>query len=177
MNRSQGSHSNQGGFTLIELMITIAVLSILLLIGSALTSAWVDRSQVNNSVSALKNAVFQAKSAALRNTNDQPTNYPAVSVCFDRETNTINVVRAAAYTPNACLASIDNTPSQNYILQSYPIASGIALKTNAIDFECLAFNSSGVLILATGITTTCLNDANLKIDIEKNNEKANIQVN
>lgn len=177
MNRSQGSHSNQRGFTLIELMITIAVLSILLMIGSTLTSAWVDRSQVNNSLSALKNAVFQAKSAALRNTNNQPTDYPAVSVCFDRQKNTINVVRAAAYTTNACLASIDNSPFQNYILQSYPIAKGIELKTNSIDFECLVFNSSGVLILAAGITTTCLNDTNLKIDIEKNNEKANIQVN
>lgn len=171
------THQAQRGFTLIELMITIAVLALLLFIGSALTSAWIDRSQVNNGLSSLKNAVSQAKSAALRNTNDQPTEHPAASVCFDNQNNTINVVRATQFTTNACLVSANSTPTQNYVLQSFTLAKGIELKENSIDFECLAFNSSGVLVVASGLTGSCSNQTNLKIDIEKNDEKAQIQVN
>lgn len=167
----------QLGFTLIELMITIVVLALLLFIGSSLTSAWIDRNQVNNGLSSLKNAVSQAKSAALRNTNDQPTEHPAASVCFDRQNNKVNIVRAAQFTTNACLVSADSTPTQNYVLQSFPLAQGITLTANSGNFECLAFNSSGVLVEATGLAGACSNQTNLKIDIEKNDEKAQIQVN
>lgn len=167
----------QRGLTLIELMITISILIFLLFVGSSLTNAWVARSQIDNGISSLKNAVFQARAAALRNTNDQPTSYPAVGVCWDASKKEINIVRAASYSTDACLVAVGNTPAQNYILQTFALSNGITLTVNNSAFECLAFNSSGILVAATGTSGACSIQSNLEIKIEKNNENAQIKIN
>ena len=177
MSSLKNSKTPQRGFTLVELMITISILVFLLFIGSSLTSAWIDRSQVDNGISSLKNAVFQAKTAALRNTNNQATTSPAVSVCWDADKHEITIVRAAANGTNACLVDVNNTPSQNYILHAFSVSKGIVLTVGNSVFECLAFNSSGILVAATGTSGACSIQSNLEIKIEKNNENAQIKIN
>lgn len=177
MQRSTSIKFRQSAFTLIELMITIAVLSILLFVGSSLTRSWVDRGNVDNAASAFKNATLQARAAALRNTNNQPTTHAAVSVCYDPTNQLILVVRAAYLATDGCSANLTNSSLQNYILQSTPISNGINLKVNGSNFNCLAFNSAGMTVDSKYATNSCSNVSNLKIDIEKNNEKAQFQVN
>lgn len=177
MSRLLKTPFSQHGFTLIELMITITVLAFLLFIGSSLTRAWVDRSQVDNGFSSLKNAIFQARSAALRNTNNQPTSYPAATVCYDKTVNKINIVRSAAYATNPCLVSNDNDPSQNYLLQELPLAKDVKLKVSGNDFNCLAFNSAGVIVAAAASSGACSNQSGLVIRIEKNDENTSYAVN
>lgn len=167
----------QQGFTLIELMITLVILAVLLFMGTNLTRSWVDRSQVDGAMASVKNAVSQAKSAALRNTNNQPTNYAAASVCYDQTNNTLNVVRAAREANNACLVTTEDAPEQNYILNRFPLAKGITLKVGNTNFECLSFNSAGVLVSADGVNGTCSNQLNLKIDVEKNDEEVQVSIN
>ena len=167
----------QRGFSLIELMMTVTILAILLFIGSSLSRAWVDRGHVNDAMAVVKAAVLQAKSAALRNTNNQPNSYAAASVCYDSVTSSINVVRAAAYANNACMVLAENSPEQNYILKTMKLAQGIRLSIDEADFDCLAFNASGVLVNAVGVSATCANQENIKVVIEKNDEHAEVQIN
>ena len=101
--------TTQTGFTLIELMITIALFSILLMLGSSLTRTWVDRSQVNSALTTFKTAVTQAKASALRNTNNQLISNSSVSVCLDSTTNTLNIIRTALNSTNVC--EIPSSPS------------------------------------------------------------------
>lgn len=177
MGRQQyPASSHQKGFTLVELMITLVIIAILLFMGTSLSRSWIDRTQVDSSTASLKNAISQAKSSALRNTNNQPTNYAAASVCYDQENNILNVVRAASYANNACLITADS-PEQNYILNQLPLAKAVSLKVSTADFKCLSFNSAGVLVDAVGISGSCTNQLSLKIDIEKNNEKVQVSIN
>lgn len=177
MLKSTVIRSKQGGFTLIELMITIAVLAILLFVGSSLTRAWVDRSHVDSAISAVKNATFQARAAALRNTNNQPSTLAAASVCFDRANQSILVVRAARLATDGCTPSATNATNENYILQSIPLAKNVNLTVNSADFNCLAFNSAGILVNSSYSSQPCSNLSNFKIDIEKNEEVAYVQIN
>ncbi len=56
MNIPKDKIKRTKGFTLVELMITILIMTILLLMGTSLTSSWITRSQVNNASSILKNS-------------------------------------------------------------------------------------------------------------------------
>mgnify|MGYP005830621547 CR=1 FL=1 len=79
LNHLKKQHPAQSGFTLIELMITITVMTIVLFMGSSLTSAWIDQSQVNNATSSIQSAISQAKALALCNTNNTPLTAAAAS--------------------------------------------------------------------------------------------------
>ncbi len=55
------------GFTLIELMVTIAIMTILMLLAIPLTMSWVNSAQVGETKSLLMQGFGHAKSVALRN--------------------------------------------------------------------------------------------------------------
>ena len=177
MPKSTFVRPKQHGFTLIELMITIAILAILLFVGSSLTRAWVDRGHVDSAISAVKNATFQARAAALRNTNNQPSAFAAASVCFDRTNQKILVVRAAQFATDSCTPSASNATDGNYILQSIPLDINVNLTVNSADFNCLSFNSAGILVNSSYSTQACSNFPDIKITITKNKEIADVQIN
>ena len=112
----------QHGFTLIELMITITILAILLVMGSSLTQTWIDRSQVNNTITIVKNTMLQAKVAALRNPYNSLSNTPSVSVCLD-SSNILHIIRANIASTEPC----STTSANNSLLQSTPLASDDSL--------------------------------------------------
>lgn len=169
--------AKQQGLTLIELMIVLLILTILMLIGTALSRTWVDRSQVNGAVSSLNSAISQAKSAALRNTNNQLSSYAAASICYDQTSETLNVVRAAQYATNVCLVTENNAPEQNYILKTIQLPPKVTLRVDKQDFECLGFNALGVVVAATGTSGACLDKTNVEIVVKKNEESVSVQVN
>ncbi|WP_180028307.1 prepilin-type N-terminal cleavage/methylation domain-containing protein [Acinetobacter sp. YH16032] len=168
---------HQLGFTLVELMITIVVIAILLFMGTSLTRAWIDQGHVDNTISALKNATFQARAAALRNTNNQPSTFAAASVCFDRTNQNILVVRAAQFSTDGCTPSATNATDGNFILQSIPLDKNVNLTVNSVDFNCLAFNSAGILVNSSYSSQVCSNFSDIKITIKKNKEIADVQIN
>lgn len=163
------------GFTLIELIITIAVLSILLMAGTALTRSWVDRSQVNSALATFKTAVYQAKASALRNTNNQPLNNSAVTVCFDSTNSTLNIIRTAVNSNDVCTVPAGSPPSSdNILLRTMPLSKDVFIQQGSTSFECLSFNSAGILVKATG--TSCINDVTAAFKVGKNDETAEFKI-
>lgn len=73
------------GFTLIELMITVAVMGLLLLAGMPFTRAWVDGNRQMRIRNQLLEGIGQARALALRNASGCPA--------FDAAGNAVGVVR------------------------------------------------------------------------------------
>lgn len=159
---------SQTGFTLIELMITITVLSILIFIGSSLTTSWIDRSQVNSTATQFKNAVSTAKVAAVRNPNSIALNATAVTVCIDSNTKTLNVIRLASPTATLCSSSAPNT-----LLQQVQLPAGIRILQGNATLQCLRFNADGMLNTSTG--SACSVHPTFNFKVEKNNESADLE--
>lgn len=158
----------QNGFTLIELMITITILTILLFVGSSLTRSWIDQSQVNNAISSVQNAIFQAKTKAIRNKNNTTFNEAAASVCIypwqkPSQPNPKTVVKVVH-------GSCPHDEPED-ALQSFEL-SNITIMQGATSLNCLDFNYVGVLISGS----TCSNTSNPTLTIGKNNETATIVI-
>lgn len=162
LNHLKKQHPAQSGFTLIELMITITVMTIVLFMGSSLTSAWIDQSQVNNATSSIQSAISQAKALALRNTNNTPLTAAAASACLT-STSSQNVIKVVRGECASATASV----------QEMPISNRITIKEdpNSSDqITCISFNSIGVVVPVSG----CLTSSNPTLTIGKNNETATI---
>lgn len=157
----------QHGITLIELMIVITVLSILLFMGTSLTRSWIDQSQVTSALNIFKNNVQQAKVMALRNPENQSLSQAAIHLCFNSTTSHLYILRPKANTNNVCDASSSN----NVVLQSTNLASGVFIQHQNATFECLAFNAAGVVV-PTG--DRCASQQQLRFKVGKNNESADI---
>lgn len=155
----------QKGLTLIELMITISLITIVLFMGSSLTSAWIDQSQVNNATSSIQNAISQAKALALRNKDNTPLSAAAASVCLTSESSE-NVIKIV----------IGECTTATSTVQSMPISNRVTIKEDPNSTEqvtCISFNSIGVVI---PISPHCLTSSNPTLTIGKNNETATIVI-
>ncbi|BCL76545.1 hypothetical protein JHS3_22810 [Jeongeupia sp. HS-3] len=73
------------GFTLIELMITIAILALLLAVGVPFTQRWGQSARVQQVDSTLKQGFAHAKAVALRNPSGATTGNAAVLRLVDNE--------------------------------------------------------------------------------------------
>lgn len=155
---------NSKGFTLVELMIVISIVGALLLVGSSLTSSWVDGSKVNDATSALKNAVSQARVNALRNSNNKLLSEPTVSVCI--EDGSIKIISVGT---NATLVCESVTSS---LIQDISIPKSISITQNGSDVKCITFNPAGLVLSFPG----CTNNTNDKIIIERNGENSEFNI-
>lgn len=160
-------HTSHLGFTLVELMITISVVTFLLMAVANFTGRWVDRSQVNNAIPTFKNAVFQAQVAALRNTHNLAPTAASVSVCWQEDEHILRIIRLKTVSTDVCAQSSDTT-----VLQSFSMPKGLSIQQGTDTFKCISFNSAGVLIVASG--SGCSNDTKSIFQVGKNNETADI---
>lgn len=157
---------SQTGFTLIELMITITVLTILLFIGSSLTRAWIDQSQVNNAISSIQNAISQAKAKAIRNKNNTSFNEAAASVCIYPWQDSLEPKPKTVIKVVYGSCPLDEPDDA---LQSFEL-SNITIQQGAASLNCLDFNYLGTLVS----DSRCSNISNPTLTIGKNNETATI---
>ena len=151
-----GWHENRG-FTLIELMVTVALLAILLMMVAPLTSGWSDRNQVQSAKSSLKTAISQARVSAIRNTENKKSNEAAASVCIDSTNLTVN-----AYSITGSNTVCDNA---NNLLKTTAYANGISFKQGATAITCFVFSPDGIL-LSSGSCATTLDTITIKKNAE-----------
>lgn len=161
------SASKTAGFSLIELVITLGLVSFLLLMGGSLTSAWMDRSKVDNAAAMLKSATSFARSMALRNKENLSAESAAVALCikYSDSAGEISVQRIAP-SRSPCIATDINDK-----LKAFELAEGITIQQNGERLECIAFNANGM-----SNTSVCSGRFDQEITIGKNHESSIIKL-
>nr|WP_228724053.1 prepilin-type N-terminal cleavage/methylation domain-containing protein [Psychrobacter sp.]QJS05949.1 pre-pilin like leader sequence [Psychrobacter sp.] len=154
--------SNENGVSLIELMITITILSILVLAGTSLTGLWSKQAELDKATISLKSGVSLARSIAIRNEFPHQTAYMASQICFNRINNELSVHKATATESASC-----STP----VAFKYPLSQTIEIKNNNIDFLCFSFNHLGQVSNDIG---SCETNLSLTISNGSLNETLNL---
>ncbi|WP_187671625.1 pilus assembly FimT family protein [Zestomonas carbonaria] len=89
------------GFTLIELMVTIAVMAMLIMLAAPFASGWTERAQLNSAESIWREAYGRAKAAALRNRHGAHGDQVVSFLCLNDGALGVRVARDAD-TPASC---------------------------------------------------------------------------
>ncbi len=114
------------GFTLIELMLALALGAILFLVAAPLTSGWISGMRQMQARGSVVDAVGKAKSIALRNASGKASDSTAARIQLAG--GVLSVIDAAGGT-----------------VWSSEVPESVALKTpDGSPFECTAYNSRGV---------------------------------
>ena len=92
------SATAQHGFSLIELMITIAILGLMTLVGANLNSGWIQDANINKATGVINESMTRAQSLALRNPRLNRHNAPSGALCLDT-TSTPFEARVVEVTP------------------------------------------------------------------------------
>lgn len=137
----------EGGFSLIELMITVALIAILVLIGTSLTGLWSKQAELDKATMSLQSAISLARSTALRNEYPLDTDYMASQLCFDKLEQELSVHRATETESASCL-----TP----IIFTYKLSKTIEIKSGSSDFLCVSFDNFGQISKNSGVCQTNL---------------------
>lgn len=134
------------GFTLIELMITLAIFSFLVTMGLQLTKSWTDSAKQQEAASLLKQGISRAKATALRNPDAAQNDAPAAALC--RSGQSLKLFSAAGKT------SINCASDKNIILWQANLPGSTALQNGGSDITCIAFNSRGMPVNGNSSCTT-----------------------
>ncbi|MHA3050646.1 pilus assembly FimT family protein [Acinetobacter sp. ANC 4639] len=132
------------GFSLIEMMVTLAIVAILAVAGTAFTRNWVRQAEITKTVSSLANAVNLAKSISIKNERGFTDNSSAAQICLNN--NMLSVYKPTS----TAVASCSSTS-----IYTFELPSNVQIKdTSNAAVTCIAFGHLGNQIS----TSTCTND-------------------
>lgn len=121
------------GFSLIEMMIVIAIVGTVAAIGVPLTGAWMTSAQLREMQGSLGQGVARAKAIALRNPGGVTGTVAAAILC--RSNDTLQLIGAADADGASC-----NDDSQ----WSASLLSATTIAAGGMTFSCLAFDNRGL---------------------------------
>ncbi|KLI99891.1 hypothetical protein WQ56_10865 [Luteimonas sp. FCS-9] len=161
----------QGGFTLIELMVTIAVMALLALAALPFTRNWVDGTREIRARSSLIEAVGQARALAMRNPYGLPTTdatgtpLATAAVLYDGETAMLCVVQRdhdRQWTASSC--PLDAAGDADVPWRAQITSPGdLALAADGAAFRCAAYDSRGRTQLAPDLGRACTTAATITV--------------
>ncbi|WP_286974290.1 type II secretion system protein [Pseudomonas sp.] len=138
------------GFTLVELMVTVTVMSVILLAAVPLTMGWSSSARQLETANLLKQGVSRAKATALRNPGGVGLESPAAALCLSNDT--LSLVRQDKAGTFSCSPS-----NSSYSIWSAKVPEGVAVQVGGADFQCLAMDNRGLAVNQSGCATTAAN--------------------
>jgi type IV pilus assembly protein PilA len=125
------------GFTLIEVMVTLAVMLILLMAAIPMSISWSNSAKQRDAAGLLQQGLSRAKALALRNPGAVAAGQPSVALCLGGDTlSLLRLERDAAF---SC------TPAGAADLQwSALVPSSASIRIGGADFKCLALDNRGL---------------------------------
>jgi prepilin-type N-terminal cleavage/methylation domain-containing protein len=124
------------GFTLIELMVTLAVMSILLMAGVPLTQGWINSAHQRDAASVIQQGIARAKAMALRNPAGViGSDKPAALLC--RNDSTL-VLAQPASNQNAFNCSQVGSAQ---IVWSSALPKQVTVESDDKAFQCVALDN------------------------------------
>lgn len=131
------------GFTLIEVLIVIAIFAMIILVGAPLTGAWVTDANRLETEGQLTQAMGRAKAAALRNYMAATGDTPVTAICL-ADDNILTVLEGAPGTPSPTSPDCNSaTGTQLWRAKLHP---KIVVQLNSEAFSCVYFNNKGTPI-------------------------------
>ena len=162
------------GFSLIELLITIAIIAFLAMVALPMTSAWIDGPDVTRAQTNFTRAYSLAKNIAIREGAAVTANGATSALCLFNNNGTQSIsVRSQSgdVGDNARTAADCNNPPADpeQEIFSAELRSGVTIQYGAAgaltNFSCVCFTSNGAIapIASTANCAACL-DGNVAIN-------------
>ena len=141
------------GFTLIELVVTLAIMGILAAAGLPFAKSWMDGTRKLHAAGSLIEATGQARAIAMRNPNALDAAQALAAVVYDSESQTLSVMRSNGSTWEAVWNGRVASAGSSIKIELKEIGT-----SSQATFTCMAFNSRGIPVAATGVDgKTCQN--------------------
>lgn len=141
------------GFTLIEVLIVIAIFAMIILVGAPLTGAWVTDANRLETEGQLTQAMGRAKAAALRNYMAATGDTPVTAICL-ADDHILTVLEGAPGTPSP--TSPDCSSATGTQLWRAKLHPKIVVKLNSEAFSCVYFDNKGTPIKDCASTISTL---------------------
>lgn len=155
------------GFTLIEVLIVIAILAAVILLAAPLTGSWTADASIQESEGQLKEAIGRAKSIAQRNQMMAVGETPVAAICIS-DTKALTVRKGGENTPPSCAVN----PAGTQVWQAQ-ISQKVAVKNGVNTVSCICFNNKG-LISTAGNCAACTSSTELNLAVGNQSETFNI---
>ncbi|UVE17290.1 prepilin-type N-terminal cleavage/methylation domain-containing protein [Pseudomonas sp. LS44] len=134
----------QAGFSLIELMITIALIGLLAMLAGPFTISWSNSAQVRDAEGVLSQGIARAKAHALRNRYGVIDAQPVAALCLDPNRRLSLHEAASADSPASCSSAQ---------IWSAQLPAQVSVQTAGATFSCLAFDSKAMVLASGGCST------------------------
>lgn len=143
------------GYTMVELMVGLALMAVILMAGVPLTSGWVDDARINESVSQMEAGYAQARAIAIRNSEGSvDTVAPAAVLCVSN-----GAIYVHAGLPSAC--------GEDALWQAN-VAGGSNTTIKTADasaaFVCVGVGNRGYPIDAVLAGTSCTTETQVTVN-------------
>ncbi|MEY4589510.1 MAG: hypothetical protein RL497_1586 [Pseudomonadota bacterium] len=136
------------GFTLVEVLIAVALIGTLAVVAVPLGASWTSSAESVNTKGVLSQAIGRAKASAMRNGNKISETNAAVAICL---TSGNVEVREASGT----VTSAHCTTGGGTATWSNKIGTGLTITSGGQALSCLCFSTKGQLITSSTNCTAC----------------------
>ncbi|SDW62282.1 MULTISPECIES: Tfp pilus assembly protein FimT/FimU [Pseudomonas] len=148
-----------GGFTLVEVMISLAVMLILLMAAIPMTISWSNSAKQRDAAGLLQQGLSRAKALALRNPGAVGAGMPSAALCLSG--GTLSVLRLARDVTFSCTPEADED-----VQWSAVIPSAASITIGGEDFQCLALDNRGLPVTVSGCVETSTGTFNVIVGSE-----------